>query len=67
MGMDTYKLRVMHCPVCDHQASHRAVSAFPDVPCPKCKGARLACFMDGMTRFDVAWQAARRDITQADA
>lgn len=46
MGMDTYIIRVMHCPVCDHQASHRAVSAFPDALCHRCKGVKLSRFLD---------------------
>lgn len=46
MGMDTYTIRVMHCPVCDHQASHRAVIGFPGALCHRCKGVKLSRFID---------------------
>lgn len=46
MGMDTYEIRVMHCPICDHKASHRVVAAFPDTLCQRCRGVELARFLD---------------------
>lgn len=52
--MDTYKLRVMHCPICEAQATHRAVSAFPATSCPKCHGTTLGQYMDGKTFIDGA-------------
>lgn len=64
MSMDTYKLRVMHCPLCEHQASHRAVSAFPAIPCPKCKGIPLGQYVDGVTHLDLlAKQAEYTSVT----
>lgn len=37
---DTYHLRVLHCPVCGDEATHRAVLHIPYAPCPRCNGAK---------------------------
>lgn len=62
MGMDTYTIRVMHCPVCNHEASHRAVSAFPSALCHRCKGVKLSQFLDYKARDFMMIETVRAQI-----
>jgi len=57
---DTYQLKVMHCPVCGYQCSHRAMVARSRDLCPRCYGAPLMSF-----RYDRVDHGQTQDITQS--
>lgn len=44
---DRYELRMVHCPECKYQVSHRVATVrAADMDCPRCHGHKLGAFLD---------------------